>query len=152
MRVLIALDEQDHRSTHAVDGRAVDGELITPVIVACSDADCEVCRTAWFGLVSHGACETAMVVERPGVTERDLRGRLHDWLDCVGVVDRIVQASDAGDDELDGLDVTDPVAAVDVLIDDHVAEIREICRTFPVGAIVSRLGQLVAARPVDLAA
>lgn len=151
MRVLIALDEQ-HRSSHAADGHAVDGELVTPVIVACADDGCEACQTSWFGLASHGGCAAAMVVERPGVTEWDLRGRLHDWLDCIGLVDRIVQASEAGEHEVDGVDVADPLAAVDALVGDHLAEIREICRTFPVGTVVSRLGQLVAARPVGLAA
>ena len=43
----------------------------------CPDEHCDVCDRGWFGLVSHGATTTAMVVDRPGVTEHMLRTRLH---------------------------------------------------------------------------
>ena len=145
MLVLIATDEL--QGAAAGDHHcAVDGELVTPVVLDCTDAGCDVCARGWFGLVSHGGTTTAMVVERPGVTEAALRRRIHDWLDCSGHIDLIVQASEAGEYQVDGVRVDDPVAAVDELVSAHVAEIRTICATYPVGTVVSRLGQLVAPR------
>lgn len=151
MLVLIATDHVD-ASSAADRHHAVDGELVTPVVVECPDSRCDVCARAWFGLVSHGGTTTAMVVDRPGVTEADLRRRIHDWLDCGGTIDRIVQAAEAGDAEVDGVAVDDPVATVDELVGAHVAEIRAICETFPIGTVLSRMGQLVAPRVVADAA
>lgn len=146
MLVLIATDEVQ-RSAHAqaLQGQAVDGELVAPVVVPCHNPDCESCNLAWFGLVSHGPTETAMVVDRPGVTEADLRRRIHDWLDCQGVIDVIVDAAERGGYMVNGARVDDPVAAVAELVDDHVREIRLICASYPVGTVVSRFGSLVSA-------
>lgn len=151
MLVLIATDESHGL---AADDRhdAVDGELVAPVVLDCADHHCDTCNRSWFGLVSHGGTTTAMVVERPGVDEAALRGRVHDWLDELGAVDRIVQAVEAGEYALGGEVFDDPVAAVAEVVDAHVIEIRTICAMFQVGTVVSRLGALVAARRVDMAA
>ena len=151
MLVLIATDELQG-TAHGDRHHAVDGELVTPVVLECSDPGCDVCARAWFGLVSHGGTTTAMVVDRPGVTEAAIRSRIHEWLDCSGTVDLIVQASEAGEYEVDGVCVVDPVGAVDELVSAHLTEIRTICATYPVGTIVSRLGQLVAPRHLASAA
>lgn len=151
MRVLIATD-QHRRSAHDHDGSAIDGELVAPVVIGCPDAACQPCHGSWYGLVSHRGTPTAMVVERPGVGEVDVRARLHDWLDCTGTIDQVVQAAEAGEYEVDGMRVADPVQAVDELVADHLAEIREICSAFPVGTVLSRLGHLVAPLSSDLAA
>lgn len=151
MLVLIATDAIE-RTPHVDRDVAVEGELVTPVVIGCGADGCVACQSAWFGLVSHGGTPTAMVVDRPGVTEADVRSRLHDWLDCSGVVGRIVEASEAGDFAVDGVCVADPVSAIDELISDHIDEIRQICETFPVGTIVSRLGRLVAPQHTDRAA
>lgn len=151
MRVLIATDELQGTSP-GDQHHAVDGELVAPVVLDCPDRHCDVCSRAWFGLISHGGTTTAMVVERPGVSEASLRTRIHDWLDCQGTIDLIVQAVEAGEYALDGEPFDDPVAAVDELVDAHVAEIRAICATFGVGTVVSRLGHLVSARCIDMAA
>ncbi len=151
MLVLIATDELqgaapgDHHD-------AVDGELVSPVVLECADDRCDACARGWFGLVSHGGTTTAMVVDRPGVTEAALRRRVHDWLDCRGTVDLIVQAVEAGEYIVDGETFDDPVAAVAELVDEHVREIRAVCAAFEVGTVVSRLGHLVAARRLDMAA
>jgi hypothetical protein len=145
MLVLIATDSL-HGATPHDHQHAVDGELVSPVILECPDARCEYCRRAWVGLVSHGGTTTAMVVDRPGVTEAILRERLHGWLDCQGTVDQVVQAVEAGEYEVDGVPVDDAVVAVDELITDHVREIEAICERFGVGTMVSRMGQLVAER------
>lgn len=151
MLVLIATDEPQGsaRDDHHA---AVDGELVTPVVLDCADSTCDPCARGWFGLVSHGGTTTAMVVDRPGVTEAALRRRIHGWLDCNGSIDLLVQASEAGEYEIDGVRVDDPVAAVDELVTAHVREIQAICAAFPVGSVVSRLGQLVATRHVADAA
>ncbi len=145
MLVLIATDELQG-SAHDDHHHAVDGELVAPVVLDCPDRECDVCARGWFGLVSHAGTTTAMVVDRPGVTVAALRRRIHDWLDCNGTIDAIVSASEAGVYEVDGVCVDDPVAAVDELVSAHVAEIRTICAAYPVGTVVSRLGQLVAPR------
>jgi hypothetical protein len=151
MLVLIATDSLHGANEHDRQ-HAVDGELVTPVILECPDDRCEVCRRAWFGLVSHGGTTSAMVVDRPGVTESILRERIHSWLDCMGTVDLVVQATEAGEYEVDGRVIDDPVAAVDELVDDHVREIRLICEQFGIGTMVSRMGSLVAPRVADQAA
>lgn len=151
MLVLIATDElqgtapDDHHE-------AVDGELVCPVVLECADDHCDACRRGWFGLVSHGGTTTAMVVERPGVDEASLRSRIHEWLDCRGVVDAVVQAVESDQYSVDGERFDDALQAVDELVTAHLREIREICASFPVGTIVSRLGPLVARRRLDMAA
>lgn len=146
MLVLIATDPAPAHRRHpslAEAPAAVDGELVTPPVVDCPDVECETCATGWFGLVSHGASTTAMVVDRPGVTLTDLRRRIHDWLDCAGIVDTVVQAVEAGEYTVDGERFDDPVAAVDDIVMAHVSDIRQICAEFPVGTELSRLGSLV---------
>lgn len=152
MLALIAADDDRPHRPHVHDGRAVEGELVTPVVLGCPDPHCDACQSSWFGLISHGGCPTTMVVDRPGVTEHDLRARVHDWLDCMGTIDRIVQASEAGDLEVDGVSVDDPVTAVDELVSAHVTEINTICATYPVGTVLSRLGGLIAPLHLDAAA
>lgn len=146
MLVLIATDPKPahrRRAPLAEAQAAVDGELVTPPVVDCPDVECDTCATGWFGLVSHGASTTAMVVDRPGVTLADLKRRIHDWLDCNGIVDTIVQAVEAGEYVVDGEQFDDPVAAVDDIVLAHIDDIQQICAEFPVGTELSRLGSLV---------
>jgi hypothetical protein len=146
MLVLIATDPTPaHRRRSAGPDitSAVDGELVTPPVVDCPDTDCRTCAIGWFGLVSHGVSTTAMVVDRPGVTLADLRRRIHDWLDCSGIVDTIVQAVESGEYSVDGEPIDDPVAAVDELVMAHVHDVQRICAEFSVGTELSRLGSLV---------
>ena len=145
MLVLIATRDP-HGSLPSDRHFAVEGELVAPVVLDCPDSHCDVCARAWFGLVSHAGTTTAMVADRPGVTIAQLRGAIHDWLECQGTVDLIVQAGDDGEYELEGLDVTDPLAAVAQLVDEHVDQIRMICEQFGEGAVVSRMGTLVSER------
>jgi hypothetical protein len=131
---------------------AVDGELVAPAVLDCPDRHCEVCPRAWCGLASGGVTTTAMVVERPGVSPSDLRRAVHEWLDRNGTIDLIVQASEAGQYEVDGVPVVDPVIAVDDLVSAHIREIRDICEHFRPGTIVSRMDSLVSARVMRRAA
>jgi hypothetical protein len=151
--MLALVATKDPRGTTPSDRDfALDGELVTPVVLECPDPHCDVCARAWFGLVSHGGTTTAMIVDRPDLDESQLRRALHGWLDCQGTIDLIVQAADDGEYEVDGVVLDDPVMAVDELIDAHVAEIRSICDCYEVGTILSRMGTLVAPRRLDRAA
>ena len=152
MRVLIATDQPLGHGSDRGRYDAVDGELVSPVVLDCADEHCDTCNRSWFGLVSHGATTAAMVVDRPGVDEAAVRERVHGWLDELGTVDRIVQAVEAGDYAVGGEVFDDPVAAVAELVDAHVIEIQTICAAFPVGTVVSRLGPLVAPRRLDMVA
>jgi hypothetical protein len=155
MLVLIATDStpahQRRRPRPDIEP-AVDGELVSPPVVDCPEADCGTCAQGWFGLVSHGATITAMVVDRPGVTLADLKRRIHDWLDCSGIVDAIVQAVESREYVVDGESFDDPVAAVDDIVMAHVQDIQQICARFPVGTPLSRLGSLVSPTRADVAA
>jgi hypothetical protein len=131
---------------------AADGELVAPAMLDCPDQYCDVCPRAWYGLVSGRITTTAVVVDRPGVTQSDLRRAIHDWLDHRGTIDLIVQASEAGQYEVNGLTVVDPVMAVDDLVEAHVREIRDICEHFRPATIVSRMDSLVSARVMQRAA
>jgi len=131
---------------------AADGGLVAPAVLDCPDPHCEVCPRAWCGLASSRITTTAMVVERPGVSPSDLRRAIHEWLDRKGTIDLIVQASEAGQYEVNGVPVIDPVAAVDDLVQAHVREIREICEHFQPGTVVSRMDSLVSARVMRRAA
>lgn len=142
MLVLIATDPSPAHMRPS-DGSAVDGELVTPPVLDCADTSCPTCTTGWFGLASHGRSMTAMVIDRPGVTLADLERRIHEWLDCNGVVDTVVQAVESGEYTVDGEWFDDPVAAVDELVVAHVHDILQICAEFPIGTELSRLGSLV---------
>lgn len=154
MLVLIATDSSPAHHQRRRNGAtaAIDGELVTPPVVDCPDVHCASCATGWFGLVSHGSTRTAMVVDRPGVRLADLKRRIHDWLDCGGIVDTIVQAVEAGEYEVDGVLITDPVEAVDEIVMAHIDDLRRICEEFPVGTELSRLGALVCPVRSDIAA
>lgn len=155
MLVLIATDEPHGtvlRGAVAGARPVVDGELVVPALVECTPAGDELFEQAWFGLASFGCTATAMVAERPAVTEVALRRRIHDWLDHVGTIDRIVQAWERGDAEIDGVACDDPVVAVSSLVDAHVAELGAICATTPVGTVLTRCGARVEPHRPDVAA
>jgi hypothetical protein len=94
-----------------------------------------------------------MVAERPGVTERDLRDAVFDWLDRTGWIDLFEEtardrASHDHDVDIDG-DVDDLIESI---IDEHVDCINEICAAYPVGTVVIRRGLRVTTRSYPSAA
>ena len=151
MLALVATKQIPGRTSTDHDA-ALDGELVTPVVLDCDDPHCDVCARAWLGLVSHGGTTAALVVELPDLDETALRRAVHGWLDRGGVIDGLVQAAAAGECDDDGRPIDDPVMAVDDLVSAHVDEIREVCDAFGEGAIVSRLGSLVSERATPRAA
>ena len=136
----------------------VEGELVTPVATECASGERCGCNRGFPGLASGYATTTAMVVNRPGVTEADLRDAVYDWLDRGGwidlleqtAVDRSIAAGHDGDLAIDEYDTID--AMVDSIIAEHLDMIHEVCSSFPEGTVVVRRGPLVAARSHPFAA
>jgi hypothetical protein len=136
----------------------VEGELVTPVATECASGERCGCNRGFPGLASGYATTTAMVVNRPGVTEADLRDAVYDWLDRGGwidlleqtAVDRSIAAGHDGHLAIDEYDSIDTM--VDSIIAEHVDMIHEVCSSFPEGTVVVRRGPLVAARSHPFAA
>jgi hypothetical protein len=136
----------------------VEGELVTPVVTECSSGDACGCRRGFPGLASSRATTTAMVVDRPGITEADLRDAIEQWLDRSGWIRLIEEAAversfaaglggclgSAEEDEIDDM--------IGALVDEHVDMIGDVCSAFPVGTVVVRRGDLVSARRHPMAA
>jgi len=132
----------------------VEGELVTPLAAECASGERCGCTRGFPGLASGFATTTAVVVDRPGVTEDDLRDAVFDWMDRGGWIELFETAARERADANDG--VADPLDDVDDLIesviDEHVDCIHEICRTYPEGTVVTRRGTLVATRRHPFAA
>lgn len=139
MRVLIAVNQQRRVHEHQ-PGHAVDGELVSPVLLDCTDPERCRCNRSWAGLSTVGFSALAEVADRPNLDRLELRRALHGLLEEVGWIDEMMQAIESDD----AGDADDPVWATERMIDDHLAQIDEICATFPVGTVLSRLGDLVA--------
>jgi hypothetical protein len=155
MLVLIATNEL--QGAHPDDySFTVEGELVTPLATECASGERCGCNRGFPGLASGFATTTAMVVDRPGVTEDDLRDAVFDWLDRGGWIELFEEAAlersgaDADDGSFDpGDDVDDLIESV---IDEHLDCIRQVCSTYPVGTVVVRRGQLVTTRSYPTAA
>ena len=128
----------------AAGSHTVAGELVVPAVARCDDAASCSCARSWQGVTSGGFTGLAEVADRPELSRRQLRGGIHRLLEREGWVASIVAMVDAGDYRVDGEFIADPVAAVDLMVDDQIAVIDEICSGFREGAIVSRFGTLVA--------
>ena len=89
MLVLIATNEQQG-SDPADYSFTVEGELVTPLANECASGGQCGCNRGFPGLASGFATTTAMVVDRPGVTEDDLRDAVF-GLDGPGWLDRTVR-------------------------------------------------------------
>ena len=157
MLVLIATNELQGT---APDDYAwtVEGELVTPVATECAEGDRCGCARGFPGLASDRATTTAMITERPGVTEDDLRDAVADWLDRGGWLDLLKSAAversiAAGHDGcLDMTELADIDATVEAIVDEHVEMISQVCASFPEGTVVERHGTLVMARCTPFAA
>jgi hypothetical protein len=97
----------------------VEGELVTPVATECAEGERCGCNRGFPGLASGMATTTAMVVERPGVTEADLRDAVRDWLERGGWIELLEQTGISDHDEIDSI--------VDAVIDEHLDMILEVC-------------------------
>ena len=146
-------------ATHEFQGTApgdyahtVDGELVTAVVTECGSSNRCGCNRGFPGLASAKATTTAMIVDRPGVSEDDLRDAVYDWLDRGGWIDLVEQATDEHND----LDENAPFEyaddAVEDMVNEHVDAIVEVCNSFPVGTVLSRRGSLIASRSMPTAA
>lgn len=127
MKVLIACN--DTQGDHAGDyAWTVEGELVTPVVSECSRPGTCGCGRGFPGLASARATTTAMVVDRPDLHRDDVWDAIADSLERDGWSD------DLDDDEFSEL------------VDEHLECIEIVCRSFPVGSVVSRWGTKVYAR------
>ncbi len=160
MLVLIATNEQQGADPKDYSF-TVEGELVTPVANECASGDRCGCARGFPGLASGFATTTAMVVDRPGVTEFDLRDAVFDWLDRGGWIDLLESAAaersvhGAGDQHGDqhahpGVDDVDDT--IESIIDEHVHAIRLVCEAYSEGSVVVRDGPLVMRRDHPFAA
>lgn len=143
MLVLIALTDPAAPAAPC-EGFAVEGELVVPFGLECTEPDRCRCRRSWSGLSTLGFTSLAEVAERPDLTRDDLRRSVRALFDRLGYVDDIFEAFESGDEWFEGIDISDPFEAVERIVDDHVADIELVCSHFRVGTVLSRLGGLVA--------
>lgn len=145
-------------ATHEFQGAApgdyshtVDGELVTAVVTECGSSDRCGCNRGFPGLASAKATTTAMIVDRPGVTEEDLRDAIYDWLDRGGWIDLIEQGADERND-LDDDPFEYPDSRIEDMIDEHLEMINDVCASFQLGTVLSRRGPLISSRSMPAAA
>jgi hypothetical protein len=153
MLVLVATNELQGASGDDYS-HTVEGELVTAVVIECASGDRCGCSRGFPGLASSQATTTAMIVDRPGVTEHDLRDAVYDWLERGGWIDLLEQTSrDRGSSHGGGRHADDDIdEIVEAMIDEHVEVITAICTTYPEGTVVCRRGHLVSARSMPSAA
>ena len=150
MLVLIATNE-----LQGIDpgdyAHTVEGELVTPLATDCASGERCVCNRGFPGLASGHATTTAMIVERPGVTEDDLRDAVYDWLDRGGWIDLLEQTAQERAART-GNEVDDVDEIIVDMIDEHVDTIAQVCVAYPEGTVVIRRGDLVVPRSMPSAA
>ncbi|MEO6570160.1 MAG: hypothetical protein ABIO83_01290 [Ilumatobacteraceae bacterium] len=121
MLVLVATNDTqgDIESDHA---HTVEGELVTPVTIDAADPGTCGCSSGFSGLASGRCTTTAVVTDRPGITDEVLGLAVRDALDRSG--GPIAQ----------GHELFDTVAA------EHVEAIGALARAFQRGSVVRRDG------------
>ncbi len=102
----------------------LEGELVTPLAVACRNPKCE-CRRGFPGLASSRATTTALVVDLPHIDETALTTAISDSLERGGWFQGL---SSHGRRHM---------------VADHVAAVHAVCARYPVGAIVVRADEHV---------
>ena len=100
----------------------IDGELVTPLVLECCSPSTCGCGRGFPGLASARATTTAEVADLAHLDDVGLREAVRDSLERTGW--------------LRGLDRDD----ADELVGEHIAEMRAVCTSFPVGAVVRRSG------------
>ncbi len=152
MLVLIATNEL--QGTRPGDySFTVEGELVTPLAAECASGERCGCNRGFPGLASGFATTTAMVAERPGVTEQDLRDAVFDWLDRTGWIELFEQTAHDRASNDPGVDIDGDVDdLIESIIDEHLDCIHEICAAYPVGTVVIRRGLQVMTRSYPTAA
>jgi hypothetical protein len=132
MKVLVA--------THVSQGTeandycwTLDGELVTPLVLGCSDEACG-CNRGFPGLGSSRATTTAMVADLPHVGPAELEEAVTGFLDRGGWLAPLPQEDR------------------DDLVTAHVSAIRLACVEYAVGTVVGRIGERMYERRNRLAA
>jgi hypothetical protein len=149
MRVLVATTEL--QGTHPGDyAWTVEGELVTAEVEQCASPDRCGCGRGFPGLASSQATSTALVVDHPHISPRDLHDAVREWLDRTGWRALFEQAAEV-DDGCEG-EYGDVDALLASIADEHVETITKICDAFLVGTVVERDGTVVRARRWSAAA
>ena len=136
MRVLIATNELQS-AAQGDFSFTVEGELVTPVAVACDETERCGCDRGFRGLASGRATTTAMVVSRPFITACDLRDAVRHGPVRDGWA-ALLTGSSCDDDDVE--------SALEEIVDEHVDLIAEVCHSFRVGTVVQRSGAVLTAR------
>lgn len=97
----------------------LEGELVTPLAVPCSDPACG-CRRGFPGLASSRATTTALVAELPHIDEQALTTAITDSLERGGWFKGLSHL------------------ACRHMVADHVQAVHKVCARYPVGTIVER--------------
>lgn len=144
MRVLVATNELQGTAPGDYSW-TVEGELVVVDVTECSRPDTCGCGRGFPGIASCKATTTAMVVDLPHLTSADL----------VEVVADHVEVHWGGLVRFDG-GTGEPEWTVEQQLADITAEyvehIETVCRSFPIGTVIERSGQVVQARAVPHAA
>jgi hypothetical protein len=97
----------------------LDGELVTPLGVSCSNLACG-CQRGFPGLASSRATTTAMVVDLAQIDEAALTAAISDSLDRGGWFEYLTPRMQRE------------------LVDEHVEAVHMVCNRYPIGTIVAR--------------
>ncbi len=149
MRVLVAPNELQG-STPGDYAHTVEGELVLVEVADCGSPEECGCGRDWPGMASRKATTTAMVVDLPHLSEGDLRQAITDWLDTSGWNDLFRSAPEADGSSAGALDDIDEM--IDVMVDEHLELIADVCESFPVGSVLERRGSMVQERTWPAAA
>ena len=124
MKVLVAT--RGNQRTRADDYCfTVEGELVYIQGFDCSNPRCG-CDRGFAGMASHRATTTAKVVDRPDLTEADLRAALVDSLDAGG-----------------WLAAMDAAGIVEEAVGELLELLRRVTSSAAVGSLVRRTGDVV---------
>lgn len=124
MLVLVAVNEPNNPFDLPPTNATVEGELVVPSRAeGRHSSDCE-CNRNWIGLASDGMTRVAMVADRPGVSQRDLRNVIREHL----------------------VRIESPGEQLDDLVDEQLRMLGLITGRYPTGAILTRLDAIVSRR------
>jgi hypothetical protein len=124
MKVLVA--------THTGQGEqegdycwTVDGELVSPVVLECSDGEQCGCRRGFPGFASSRATTTALVVDLEHIGEVEFVAAVTDYLTNAGWLTGLCEQQRQEE------------------IADEIEAIAEVASSFPVGTVIRREGDHV---------
>jgi len=124
MKVLVAthIGQGEHEGDYCW---TLDGELVSPLALECSDGPECGCRRGFPGFASSRATTTAMVADLEHIGEDELRTAVTDYLTNAGWLQWLNEREQRG------------------LIANEIAAQKQIASVFPAGTVVRREGSEV---------